>query len=356
MLVPKVIHNWLSKIQYKFFNYKDGFFHIKSLSNSPHTLLKSFDSMPFMKHDKKKGKVGCNTPIINSNIYYCELQEGLWLMVSRAENKFNFIFHNIFENEKEEYYFINLHFSDMDIKFKQTLVNSIPLPTNTWSVLKPKANKNITHFKNTIHRNITLYFRKDLLKSRISPLKFIDENKLLDTFLKSDNQYLLAQDAVSREYLYEEFIELMKIENELEKKEKIKEKLNYFFKLFISNYENNKLDEKYFRLKDIDQRNVLEVERILHNNIFEGFPGIEFLANRVGISAAKLKNDFKTVHEISLYQYFRKNQMELAYSILENKSLKIGQIANKFGYENSSKFSSAFKETFGLSPSDLLKK
>lgn len=84
------------------------------------------------------------------------------------------------------------------------------------------------------------------------------------------------------------------------------------------------------------------------------FPGIEQLAASVGISPTKLKNDFKAVHGTSIFQYYRSNQLDMAYTVLKNKSLKIKQIANLFGYENASKFSAAFKDKFSVTPSDLM--
>jgi AraC-like DNA-binding protein len=354
MGIPSLIENWLAKFQYSFFNYKDGFFHVKSLTNSPQMMIDSFVKMPFMKHDKTKRILSCSTPIVNAKIHYYEIQEGLWLKVSEAENKVNFAFHNLFEDSRDDdYYFLNLHFSSMDIESKNMLVNGIPLPNNSWSVLKPRANKTLSHFKNTVHRNITLFFSKELLESKSSSLTFI-QDELLDFFFSSDNQYLVVFDKDSKEHLYAEFLKLLSISDKETREIKVKEKLNQFFDSFIECYKQEKLSEEYFQLPDHDRKIIVQVERHLNENLMKSFPGIDFLANTVGISSTKLKNDFKLVHQTSIFQFYRDNQLNLAHAIIDKNVLKIKHLSSMFGYENPSKFSAAFKEKFGVLPSSLL--
>jgi AraC-like DNA-binding protein len=355
MDIPKIINDWLAKIQYSFFNYKDGFFHLKSYANSPQMMLESFDKMPFVKHDRKNCVISCATPIINTRINYCEIQSGLWLLVSEMENKQNFLFHNQFKDTNEHDYFIlNLHFNNIGATAKAQLINSFRLPNNGWSLVKPKANKNASHFKNTLTKNISLFISRELMELGSESLVFI-QNGTMDPFLKSDNQYLICQDEISRDYLFDEFMEIMILKNPKDKVAKLKEKLNEFSDIFMDNYENEKLSDKYFRINDCDRKNIVEVERILGESIYTGFPGIDFLAESVGISPTKLKNDFKMVHESSIFKYFRAAQMNLAYPIIEKKSLSIKHLAGMFGYENSSKFANAFREHFGVLPSELLK-
>jgi len=91
------------------------------------------------------------------------------------------------------------------------------------------------------------------------------------------------------------------------------------------------------------------------DNLLKSFPGIENTAQEVGISPTKLKNDFKTIHNQSLYNYYRYNQMNLAYKLISEKPTTIKEVANLLGYENASKFAAVFKEQFDVQPSSIIK-
>lgn len=52
-------------------------------------------------------------------------------------------------------------------------------------------------------------------------------------------------------------------------------------------------------------------------------------------------------------RYFREAQMDLAKELLLENQLLIKEIAYKFGYESTGKFSAAFKKYQGILPSEL---
>lgn len=354
MVLSKELNDWYSKFQFTFFNYKDGFFHLKYESKTPAKMIDSFARMPFVKFDKKKKEILTSNPLMKVEIRYFEIQDGLWLMVSKANYKTNIVFNSQFdETDKEEYYFLNLHFKNVDCQNKTMLLNGIPINNKVWTVVKPKANRILTHFKNATDKNITLFFRKDFLKSDNKSLNFI-QTGLFDTFFESANDYLSSIDDESNEFLYDAFVKILKQKDGEEKTQSINTLVNQFCEMFVTSFQKDKLSENYFSLPDHDRKNILKVEEILSENLMISFPGIEQLAASVGISPTKLKNDFKAVHGTSIFQYFRNNQLDMAYTVLKNKSLKIKQIANLFGYENASKFSAAFKEKFDVTPSDLM--
>ncbi len=91
--------------------------------------------------------------------------------------------------------------------------------------------------------------------------------------------------------------------------------------------------------------------------MLHSFPGVEGIAENVGISPTKLKNDFKVIHNQGLYQYYRYHQMTLANKLLTEKATTVKKgVANLLGYENASKFAAVFKEQFGIQPSALIAK
>lgn len=68
------------------------------------------------------------------------------------------------------------------------------------------------------------------------------------------------------------------------------------------------------------------------------------------ISSTKIKNAFRQVDGIPFYAFLKAHKMESAAYMLEHTEESVIEIASKHGYENASKFASAFKSAKGLSP------
>jgi AraC-like DNA-binding protein/SAM-dependent methyltransferase len=65
---------------------------------------------------------------------------------------------------------------------------------------------------------------------------------------------------------------------------------------------------------------------------------------------------FSFITNISIYEYIRKRRMTLAAIELQNNSVKIIDLAMKYGYESPESFTRAFKAIHGISPSAARKK
>ncbi|HKM34186.1 MAG TPA: helix-turn-helix domain-containing protein [Lachnospiraceae bacterium] len=65
---------------------------------------------------------------------------------------------------------------------------------------------------------------------------------------------------------------------------------------------------------------------------------------------------FSLIMNISIYEYIRKRRMTLAAQELQNNSIKIIDLAMKYGYESPEAFTRAFKVIHGMSPSAARKK
>ena len=79
------------------------------------------------------------------------------------------------------------------------------------------------------------------------------------------------------------------------------------------------------------------------------------LANKVGTNECYLKKGFKEVHGKTIYEFVIENRMEKAKSLLTHSELSIADIGITVGYSNLSSFSQAFKNYFGLTPSQIQK-
>src|SRR5690606_27966997 len=100
-------------------------------------------------------------------------------------------------------------------------------------------------------------------------------------------------------------------------------------------------------------RDLSKAENYLSNHLFDGFPGIDFLAKKFNLSESKLKTEFKNLYGKPVFRYFQEKQMYLAKELIHENQMLIKEISYKFGYENTSKFSAAFKKHHGNLPSEV---
>ena len=77
---------------------------------------------------------------------------------------------------------------------------------------------------------------------------------------------------------------------------------------------------------------------------------IKQLAAEFGVGTTALKTSFKTVYGFPIYQYQKDLRLQKAQRLLRETTLAISSVAAEAGYANPAKFSSAFKERFGVSP------
>ena len=82
---------------------------------------------------------------------------------------------------------------------------------------------------------------------------------------------------------------------------------------------------------------------------------IEQLSQKFEISTTALKKCFRGVYGTSVYSYLRTYRLQVAKKLLLETESSVTEIASKIGYENPNKFTSAFKETYGSSPTEFRK-
>ena len=67
-----------------------------------------------------------------------------------------------------------------------------------------------------------------------------------------------------------------------------------------------------------------------------------------------LSSIFKTETGTTIFEYFQKKRLEAARQLIKEGKLKIGKIAELLGYSSIYAFSKAFKNLFGIAPSNTL--
>ncbi|MBX9782503.1 MAG: helix-turn-helix transcriptional regulator [Chitinophagaceae bacterium] len=107
------------------------------------------------------------------------------------------------------------------------------------------------------------------------------------------------------------------------------------------------------KMNTSDLYKLMEVENMLVKDFSKAPPTIVDLAAYTQMSVSKLKSSFKQVYGTGIYEYFQKNRMRKAKSMLSSHGYTIKEVGLQLGYTNLSNFSLAFKKEFGLLPSQL---
>ncbi len=98
-----------------------------------------------------------------------------------------------------------------------------------------------------------------------------------------------------------------------------------------------------------------ETVRAVHDYLVEHLGErvtIEELSRMFHINPTTLKEAFKSEYGTSLAAHTKEHRMEKASALLREGTLSISEIAKSVGFESQSRFTSAFREKFGLLPSE----
>ena len=101
--------------------------------------------------------------------------------------------------------------------------------------------------------------------------------------------------------------------------------------------------------KNIKELLVKAVSEYISSNLNEKI-SVKQLTKEFGVSATYLQNVFRSVYGMPVISFIRVQKMRSAAQILIRTSRTIEEIAEEFGYENESKFSTAFKKIMGNPP------
>jgi AraC-like DNA-binding protein len=106
----------------------------------------------------------------------------------------------------------------------------------------------------------------------------------------------------------------------------------------------------------IDEENVIKIRKakdIVIANMAEP-PGLEELADQVGISLKKLKMGFRQIYGDTVYSFLFDYKMDYARKLLDSGSYNVNEVGLRIGYSTASHFIAAFKKKFGTTPKKYL--
>jgi AraC-like DNA-binding protein len=81
--------------------------------------------------------------------------------------------------------------------------------------------------------------------------------------------------------------------------------------------------------------------------------GVQEIAALVGMSESYFSHLFKKETGANFVDYVNRIKMEMAAKLLENSRLKVADVAERLGLDNSNYFSVLFKKVMGSSPQDF---
>lgn len=101
-------------------------------------------------------------------------------------------------------------------------------------------------------------------------------------------------------------------------------------------------------------QNASQISEYLSEHLKENIT-IPELSKQFNVSETHLKNLFKNVYGVPIATYMRIQKMQAAAQVLIHTDRPVAEIAYEFGYNNTSKFTSAFQKIIGDTPSEYRK-
>jgi AraC-like DNA-binding protein len=119
---------------------------------------------------------------------------------------------------------------------------------------------------------------------------------------------------------------------------------------------HKKMNDTHFdvKLSNDDITRLKEIQATLLKDYTVEPPGIAKLAKLAAMSPSKLKNSFKEVYGLPIYQYYQKHRMNKAKAMLLSKKYSVREVGMEVGFSNLSNFAKAFRKSFDQLPSDLI--
>ncbi|KGM97987.1 hypothetical protein Z968_01295, partial [Clostridium novyi A str. 4552] len=121
---------------------------------------------------------------------------------------------------------------------------------------------------------------------------------------------------------------------------------------FLDLYEttiNTLSDKKLYK----NTETVEKAKNYIEKNYTNSLLSVELVSEYVNISPNYLRTIFKNITGESISKYINNCRFENAKELLINTDLTILDISSKVGYSNNNYFYTAFKKTYGISPSQF---
>ncbi len=334
------------------FFYKDGYFELPYLSNSPEIMVNSFKKLPFTRFEEEENAIYSNTIFSNGSMRYKELEPGLWILLSEMEFKKNVCTKALYDGDPCDYYFLS-HFRYTSV-VENISINNIQLPKVGWSLYRPGTE--ITAYFNKGDKGVFVNFIFDSswFSKNISIEDYLHQSEL-KKYINSEESYIVWKDLIQNsEEQVKSIVELLHAPNNIAITSlTIKAKCFQIISDFFSSIGDLNMAHGLNKVPNYEKSNIANAEKIILESLTNEFPGIDLIAQKVNMSPSKLKSLFKEVYGKSMFQYYQEKQMNIAFELLQTRSKTVTEVADILGYENPSNFTTAFKKVYSLLPSQV---
>ena len=123
--------------------------------------------------------------------------------------------------------------------------------------------------------------------------------------------------------------------------------------LLKNNFSGNQGQEdkiKKIKMESADEKLILKIMNFINNNLSNPELNVEMIASEIGISRVHLHRKLKELTNQSSRDLIRNVRLKQAGELLASKQTNISEVAYLVGFSNISKFSTSFKQFYGLSP------
>ena len=114
--------------------------------------------------------------------------------------------------------------------------------------------------------------------------------------------------------------------------------------------------EKVPDIKDPDEQLMERINKVLNDNLSNPELNVDFLAREACLSRVHLYRKLTELTNQGPGEYIRNARLKMAAELLKEKHLGVSTVAAETGFSSISVFSRAFKQLYGMSPSDYLSK
>ena len=254
------------------------------------------------------------------------------------------------------------------VYYKETV--ELPDIFSTYHLLQKYTREHMIFLKNSVLIYSSEEFKQDFsdLRNKIDCLILQCKNANIDNIIESFAQLLhlltmrpiIQKEALRNiKYFVSEIYKLYPGNREFFE---VEEDIQFILENYYS--EKELLKEFNFLLKDIfgiamydsgDKKIIaLKIKKFL-DEMFRTNITNQLLTARFGFVPSYIVSIFKTYYGLTPMDYLVKTRIDESKFLLANSSLKIKEVANEVGYEDSLYFSKVFKKITGVSPKEYIR-
>lgn len=286
-----------------------------------------------------------NKAYIEGKTIQCEIFEGIWL-----------VYHDLILNRQELYPlevegYIQMNYclsGRCELHYKNNKVFYVGAGDFVIGLLKNKQYKHSYPLGN--YKGLSIITTEEKLDHFLQTLfkgtKLTSKALLLK--MKKHSEYIHLSNNQEIKHIMDELILL----NHDFWKEKAIIKCAELILLLFSSDVTLQANEKYYDKQMITR--VKQIKQEVTSNI-ETYIKIEDIAQKYHISSKAFSGCFKAVYGKTYYAFIKEFRIKKAAELIFLESLTIGEVAIMVGYQNASKFSKAFYDIMGVTPTTFRK-